>query len=410
MIKNLGLSFTAVLLALVVAELLLRNFGWQPGQFQYNRWVKRVEQLEPLYGFLADENGVFKVDTALAFQLDRDFEKDTSNRDNCGWYCAQHQMTLEIGSPKLDLYAEDEKLGVAFQERTNRLERDGCTSCSDSIFELYVSSPINDDGFYSIPFNSKCDDEKRIFLLGDSFTWGHSTTNKTRSFSNELLARGRAVYNSGISGADVAQYRRVLEVYLSIIEPDLVILNFFMGNDIANFEREPKPFVPVHFSTNAGNLLSFQADTLFNNMDDAYANIIDNMAIPEIDNLNRFAAKTVVGTLVWTSLVQFGIANARFRQQREAPEIPETRNELLQISAYCKERNIPFIISIIPNLHMGKLVGAESRAEVFRGLPYTQPSLTIDDYNASDGHFNDEGHAVYADYLQGVMNRELSAE
>jgi hypothetical protein len=410
MIKNLGVSFTAVLLALVVAELFLRNFGWQPGQFQYNRWVKRVEQLQPLYGFLADENGVFKVDTAFVFKLVKDFGENLDDRDNSGWYCTQHQLTPEICSPKLDVYADDEKLGVAFRERYIKLKRDGCTTCSDSIFELYASNPFNADGFYSIPFNSKCEDEKRVLLLGDSFTWGHSTTNKTRSFSNELLARGRAIYNTGISGSDVAQYRRVLEVYSSVVEPDLVIMNFFMGNDIANFERVPEPYVPVHYATNAGNLLSFQADTSFANMNDAYANIINNMVIPQIDDLNGFAAKTVVGTIVWTGLVRFGYANARFGQVRETPEIPETRNELLQISEFCKERDIPFVLSVIPNLYVGKLAGFESRPEVFDGLPHIQPAVTIDDYNADDGHFNDEGHLFYANFLDSLITKQFGDE
>jgi hypothetical protein len=187
-------------------------------------------------------------------------------------------------------------------------------------------------------------------------------------------------------------------------------MNFFMGNDIANFERVPEPYVPVHYATNAGNLLSFQADTSFANMNDAYANIINNMVIPQIDDLNGFAAKTVVGTIVWTGLVRFGYANARFRQVREAPEIPETRNELLQISEFCKERDIPFVLSVIPNLYLGKLAGFESRPEVFDGLPHMQPAVTIDDYNADDGHFNDEGHLFYANFLDSLITKQFGDE
>ena len=66
--------------------------------------------------------------------------------------------------------------------------------------------------------------KKKVLMLGDSFLYGHSAENFTSSFANNLLAKGYYVYNTGISGADVTQYKAIADKYIPIIPMKEIII------------------------------------------------------------------------------------------------------------------------------------------------------------------------------------------
>ena len=269
---------------------------------------------------------------------------------------------------------------------------------------------MNSDGFYSIPFQTKIEGKTKVLLLGDSFTWGHSSKNKTGSFANTLLARNYLVYNTGISGADMPQYLRILETYLDSIDPDVVVLNFYLGNDVSYYLRSPEPGLPIHFNTNAGNLMAFQDGIQFHNMHDAYDNIMRNTVIPGTSLINRILSKTVISTLLWKVLVRLGIIHHDYFIPAPRPEIPICNAQMRELMTFCDNRNRKLIVSVIPNLVNDRLDDVASFPHLFDEIPYHEPEMTLDMFSHRDGHFNERGHLFYANYLEKLILAEIGFE
>ena len=304
------LSFSSII-AIMAGEVSLRTVGYNPGQFTYSPWAHPVDSLVELRGFTADNEGITKIDTLFVNQILASAEStliDDSYRNKCDTCSAEViQLYLDHGILANKTDSNDE-----FWTRYKSIETLKDSSSNSKLFTRIAENPVNVDGFYSIPFDTIGVTGKRILLLGDSFTWGHTADPKTKSFANLLLARNYMVYNTGISGADVVQYGHILNLYHNKIRPDIVILNFFMGNDVSYFERIPKPRVPIHFSTNAGNILSFQAGVQFDFAQTAYQNVTRNMVIPSTTFINKLCSKTVLSSLIWERLVHLELIENQF--------------------------------------------------------------------------------------------------
>lgn len=408
--KKVLLAFSTFLGMVVLAELMLRFIGWSPGQFQYSQWVKPIDELIAVNGFTADSQGIFKVDTAVSNRIYHDCMQNERILDNIGGdYCETQNILPEVAALYQNHLRPEDKIGPYWQRLENIL-KNGCRNCLDSSILHYSKNPINNDGFYSIPFDTSCQRDRKVLLVGDSFTWGHSTSNKTLSFSNVLLGRGYHVFNTGISGADLPQYLQVIKTYVPVLKPEVIVVNVFMGNDIMDFERSPMPYMPVHFSTNAGNLLSFQGDTQLLDMHQAYDNIMSNMVVRGYGPCAHWASKSVLGALMWSVGARFGLVKQKFYQYPKSPVVPASRKSLLAIQSFCDSVKVPLVISVIPTIDGGKLAGAEMKEAAFQGVEYQQPSMDISLYRTGDGHFNDQGHLFYADYLQDLLEEKLGKQ
>lgn len=405
-IQNLGLVSVSVLFALIVAEVALRTIGWTPGQFQYNKWITPVDSLYAVKGFTSDQHGIYKVDTTVAFAIRKLRHTDFSTLQDWGPELARLKVVHEVGAVFKDhLNLENElEASTEFRATLNQSKSTNASSHFSSVFVNYLKSPINADGFYSIPFRNDTTGKTKVLLLGDSFTWGHTTSNKLLSFSNTLLARGYLMYNTGISGADPAQYQKLLETYMDKIDPDVVVVNFYLGNDVSYHKRTPLSGVPIHFSTNAGNINSFQGGVQFETKEEAYNNVMRNMAVPQTSRLNVFLSKTVVSTLFWQGLVKVGLVDHEYFYENPRPEIPYCNKEVKAMLDFCNSRNKPLILSVIPNLVNDSLYKTNSFKHLFDSLPYNEANMGLNLFSRSDGHFNDEGHLVYANYLQHLID------
>ncbi|MFT5779120.1 MAG: hypothetical protein ACI837_002077, partial [Crocinitomicaceae bacterium] len=123
---------------------------------------------------------------------------------------------------------------------------------------------INEEGFMSeIEFTQEAMDSLRklgkkiVLLVGDSYTMGCCPDNESESFAN-LLGKSSeyAILNFGVGATDPLQYKLVVEKYLPKLNPDLVAVAVFLGNDIISFDRTPKPFVPICYPIVNGPWLS----------------------------------------------------------------------------------------------------------------------------------------------------------
>ncbi|MFM1876599.1 MAG: hypothetical protein RL266_2336 [Bacteroidota bacterium] len=397
--QNLALTAFSVVMTLVLAEFGLRVIGYRPGQFMYNQWVQPVDTLYLYKGFITDENGILKVDTAIAKKIIR--EENRSETVN------HHGLSKVVYTPELSMMLSDHEAVANNQSGliANYAigNRSGESNVND-ILDDYLHNPINADGFYSIPFDTIGVPGRSVLLLGDSFTWGHSSSNKVKSFANHLLFRGYHVFNTGISGADVQQYEAVLKEYYPRLRPDVVVLNFFMGNDVTYFKRPVGPQYPIMYHTNAGSILSMHSGVYFSTVDSAYDNVMTNMRIPLTNELNRFMASTVITTYLWESMVNAELIHHEFFVGRSYPDEDITQRLMQPIMAYCDSVNVPLIISVIPKLENGELHGGSSLSGLRSGIHYTEPEMQTEMYDQRDGHFNDAGHLFYADYLQNLID------
>ncbi len=401
---NLMLFLSVTVVSILLAEFVMRMTGVVPGQLRYNKWVTVVDELHEIPGFRADRNGLFVVDTSIEATSRSSVLSDQGLLQKKR-RLSQNSSVSVVAEVRL-VYEDHENVQGPLKALIGNFragESEGFNSC----VAHYLDHPINEHGFYSIPFDTMVGGRPRVLLLGDSFTWGHSTSNKTLSFANILLSRGMAVYNTGISGADVPQYKKVLEVYGNELKPHVVVVNFFIGNDVDFFERTPIEGIPIHFSTNAGNLMSFQDGDQLQDAEAAYKNILKYLLIPRNDLLGRIAHGSAIATRLWSIFFNLGLLGMELKFPEKPSDEPVSNRQIRQMIDQCRQLNIPLIVSVIPELKEDRLDGVASVKNLFDDIPYHEPQMTIDMYRAEDGHFNDSGHLFYADYLHELITTEL---
>lgn len=370
------------IITILLLEILLRFFQFEPGQIHKNKWVKKVDDLIVYNTFIADSNGIFKVNTEVLDSV----SKYTNNEVGILYF--NHSNIPCNNYASLIDKVKDKKVKSEF----------------DKALLEYNVNPINNDGFYSIPFKKfQNESNKKVLLLGDSYTWGHTTINKTNSFANELLAKGYIVYNTGISAVDVLQYEAIAEKYISKLEPDIVILNFFMGNDIEYFKRDLKAFHPIYYGTNAGNIMAFQNGIEYYSALEAYDNIINQIFLNPKSYGQKIIIKSSVLTQLWKFFHEFGlISDNNEALIGEVLEKPACNEQIDNIISICKKNNVDFKLVVIPDYLYGK-INVEDFPYLFENIDYNKSSIPEKYYNMNDGHFNDEGHKEFADFLDSLI-------
>jgi hypothetical protein len=86
----------------------------------------------------------------------------------------------------------------------------------------------------------------RIMAVGDSFTFGLVPYPQNVMTLLEAWLRARCqdrdldLLNFGIAGTNVADYRTIIELGYATYEPDLVLINIYMGNDAPDIYHQPR--------------------------------------------------------------------------------------------------------------------------------------------------------------------------
>lgn len=401
--KEVALSIIVFIIALVLCEVVLRMNGFYPGRHTNIRYFTPVDKLKILNGFYSDKNGVFKVDSLTRTEIKQNISVQNRNIEK-GKIIELHSLASE------NIALINGEIENEFASVYNKIITKDTLALSDlekGIMQ-YVNCPINEDGFRSIPFKQYNSDKPKILLLGDSFTWGHSTSHKSYSFSDQLLAKGYVVYNLSITATDVAQYLAAAKEYVSKLKPDFVIVNFYLGNDITYYKRDTKSNTPVFFYTNAGVLMACPHGKYFENADSAYTFYLNQWSIPENDNsINNLMSKTVLTTLCWRILLKLEVVNYghspvalyyRDAEKRKYP-FPYCNIELQEIKKIANENGAKFILSSIPEVYSRTLNTKKSFPDLFQGLEYVEMDVSKNDYKLDDGHFNNLGHKRYTEFL-----------
>ena len=106
-----------------------------------------------------------------------------------------------------------------------------------------IELATNPQGFRDAPFGPKAPGTLRVLALGDSFAFGHGV-GADEAYPKELerlLARPSRpveVLNLGVPGYNTAQELALLRRAGAELDPDLVLLGCYVGNDLSgNLER-----------------------------------------------------------------------------------------------------------------------------------------------------------------------------
>lgn len=409
---NVLLLALIVIIAFLTAEFALRKAGFKPGYRVYSQYFHPVDSLFLLDGFAADSSGIMTVAPKA-----REFICAELERKNCTYELeplSETQTTQVYAVPLHYVVFQGYNYKSIFKSFVRNLAQETDTAESDFIKAVndYVRCPINSDGFKSIEFKRYGSKRKSILLLGDSFTWGNEASNLTNGFADLLLAKGYVVYNSGIAGTDPAQYLEVARKYVPVLKPDFVVVNFYIGNDIMYFERKPRPYAPVLYSTNAGNLIACPEGAYFNTPEEAYQYALAHFNIPENDNrFNKLCAKTVLSTLVWNAVTgwkpEWTMTKYEDYYQRvkaAKTKTPYSDIQIHEIKRITEETGETFILTAIPQFDGDNFTFPEDYPGLFAGMKYHIPPVSIDDYEKrEDGHYNDSGHAMHAAFIDSLI-------
>lgn len=434
-VRSVNLLFiVGFFLALILIEVWLRMNGTRPG-FIY-QGVNEVDSLTLSPCYYTDANGIQKL-TPYAISLVHSYvqhkrelspskiEIDKIDNDIAtlayDFYCLEQKLTVKDIDSLLTIFGierdneERNEFKLAYNQSEFRtklvsIQQTHANSAFDSVLLEYIASPVNSSGFHSIEFCKRVSGKKRVLLLGDSHTWGRNGTPYFNSFADILLSRGYLVYNTGIVCADPVQYAAILNTYVDSVQPDIVVLNFFI-NDKIPCEHLP---TETYHHTNAG-LISAYPNNSYMDAKHAYEFELEASKIPRTTLLNRIFSTTAITTRIWCTMHARGILSSenpltkKYELLKTPDKVhPASHKYLAQVFSLCKQRNISCITSAIPNIYTYSdrypQVGFE---QVFDTIPFFEiTTLTSDDYSTdpSDDHLNNSGHKKYADFLQHLID------
>lgn len=413
--KNHILLFvSALVFAFILSEVGLRLVGIQPGKLQSSRWFHEVDSLKEIKGFNADCHGIFRVSDEARFWIDSVIEAEKNNIKYTTRREIESELSYEVYSLSFEyLLLIHGQVENPLSNYFNRIKQQKVYSTEDSLILAYIYHPINENGFRSVAFRPSNGLKKKILLIGDSFTWGHSASFITNSFADHLLAKGYCVYNAGISGADPAQYLALAEKLIPELKPDYVVVNFYLGNDVIYFDRKPEPNGPIFYSTNAGNLISTPQHRYFYSYQEAYDFALACTNVPTNNAFGRMSYYSALATLPFYVGAKLGMKFTFSLKYKDyfnevvvnTLEVPAANYQIAAIDKIAKLHNAKFATTIIPSINrFGKLTHPKDFKGLFTDQLFFYPtSLTFDHYNSDDGHFNDLAQPVYADFIEEVI-------
>ncbi len=141
-------------------------------------------------------------------------------------------LALEVGLRALGVVLPMPLLAQGTERAEDRIDR-----YRYSPGTLRYGFPVNERGYYDEPLTAKREGEPLVVSIGDSFAAGvvphafHFTTVAERELD------GVRIHNVGVPAIGVAEYTYLLRYEVLPLEPDLVVVNLFLGNDIRQKER-----------------------------------------------------------------------------------------------------------------------------------------------------------------------------
>lgn len=407
--KVILFALSLVILSFFTAEIILRNNGWLPGKIKPFTYFIPQDELIILNGIYCDTDGIMKIAPEAAKNINHNVQNGIEvTKQQCeknNWL----GEVFEVGNDYIHLPDN------SFYKLIKKVKSKHSKDTIDSLILNYSKSPINEDGFRSIAFKPIKTKKVKVLLIGDSFTWGHSTTNKTNSFADELLANDYVIYNAGITGTDPAQYAAIAKNYVPLLQPDIVIVNFYMGNDLVNYQREVRENQPLFTFTNAGAVFHAIRGAYIHDVHTAYQFALQDLEIPHSKNwVNWLSSKTAIGTVIWFMLKKINLVDYKHEAfesvyQSMSAELnsPPYLGDLEEIKSICTLNDTRFILSIIPDFKNSNFYRFPANySTIFKSFNYLLHDFKKSDFHPISLHLNDTGNKNYAKFLTKVINEK----
>ncbi len=436
------LSFFALVITLFLTEGLLRLSGKQPGIFMDMQGFEVVDSLIVYKNYITDEAGIYKFSPWITDSVYKYYNREKRRLENQTvknylkkvddfYYIYDSYHALQRQQKKLPLRYRltyffrdenwDSEIANVYQKITDKeIPPDAWAEA----IAAYVEKPFNNEGFRSIAFEQHVTDRPRILLIGDSFVYGMSAQPFFNSFSDILLSRGYFIYNAGIPGTDPAQYEAIAKKYIPLLKPDLVIVVFYLGNDLMHFPREPHPLHPPEHMTNAGFYESHLSGKYLD-AQAAYDYYLSLITIPEQQStFNRICSKTAFTTLLWSALYKMNhVEHAELEKYISKKTnnyynaIEYTRPYLSRIRSLGVQHSIPVLNVVVPDIYESVNAGLQlvtvntaTTDNLFENTTYFFPE-NLDkrtDFHQDSCHFNNSGSLKYAEFLDSIIRTVTS--
>jgi len=264
---------------------------------------------------------------------------------------------------------------------------------------------INSEGFRDSAFVRDSSRESVLFL-GDSYTWGSMAEPISRCFTEQVEQAGYNAYNTGIPGADPAQYLRIAQEYIPLLKPTHVCLMFYAGNDFISRTRPAEPGKNIFYVTNAGWLSPYINNTYVNSPYEVYTYYRQKYFIGKETPLwKRILGHSAAGTLALSIPL-------RLQERKEWQKDTGVALKYVQaIKQLCDTHQAAFHLFIIPlhtalNSHL-----IEDYQTVFGEIPvYIPDSISTNDFHPwPNGHLTNSGHDRYARYILKTLAATTSS-
>ncbi len=422
-IVNLLLAFFSVIITIALSEVSLRMTGHQPGMFRYYDEFEIVDSLRLYKDYVMTDEGIYRYGPIVVDSIQPKWMDRSKNEQPP---IERFAKKIKYDASEIFLTYDTLLAGCNHSSTKSEFEQFACNLSKrshpkpkrvfDSLYLAYLKRPLNDNGFRTIPFKPVTTERPKIMLIGDSFTWGETATPLYNSFPDRLAARGYLVYNMGISGTDPVQYYATAKKYIPLLKPDVVIVNFYTGNDLIYRKRPLNE--KFEYVTNAGDFFS---DPVGKHLSprEAYEFYKQLSFIPETTFFNRLCAQTVITSLLWGILYEWDMVEHPLNKNyRKYPytENPLSEFYIQKIKRVALKHQSSWMLSIIPSCcdyEKGERVKPAPTIlkQTFQELYHHVPEhLTISDYVEDQSHFNNKGHKKYADFLQRKIDSLLQTD
>ncbi|MBL1280254.1 MAG: glycosyltransferase [Fluviicola sp.] len=295
---------------------------------------------------------------------------------------------------------------------------------------LILNGKVNKQGFFSsIEYTSESIDlvrksgKKVIMLIGDSYTQGCCADEYSGTFAYLLnQPEEYEVLNFGIPGADPVQYRLIVEKYVPLLKPDLIVVAVYGGNDILEYDRSAKPFVPLAYPIENGPWLNSEGPiylteqgTFFSTFDEAKGHYFQFFSL--WGDESSFFEKTIRYSVILSR--PYLKLKTKLRYEEVKNQMPEkfdnpvfSMENLVSLNNFATSYKVPVLFTLIPppsdviaNIDLHRKYDF-----VFGQLKYIIPSnLEIENYDGVEdaNHFNNQGHQKYASFLKTLIEAKL---
>jgi hypothetical protein len=219
------------------------------------------------------------------------------------------------------------------------------------------------------------------------------------------------VYNASVPGSDIASYEVILEKYVPTIKPDLIIVNYFIANDLVVYNKVIRPFeFNDIYPTNAGPIIKLKMESIghdsvevFRNHIDAYNYFLSRYTFTTKGGLFNLLGKSSFFSFCYRNLIGFNkvIDNRTLKIPKDNRFTFNAIKRMHDVSEVYKSK---LIFSIIPSLNdLNKNTILNHVKENFPAevkVVFPSDLKTEDYYPMPDMHFNNKGHKKYYESIK----------